>query len=24
MERATSGEKQPGHYPLGAGPVPLW
>ena len=24
MERAVSGAKLPGHYPLGEGPVPLW
>jgi len=24
MERAVSGAKLPGHYPLGGGPVPLW
>ncbi len=24
MERATSGERLPGHYPLGGGPAPLW
>ena len=24
MERAVSGEKLPGHYRLGEGPVPLW
>jgi hypothetical protein len=24
MERAASGEKQPGHYRIGEGPVPLW
>jgi hypothetical protein len=24
MERAVSGEKLPGHYPLGEGPLPLW
>jgi hypothetical protein len=24
MERTVSGEKLPGHYPLGEGPVPLW
>ena len=24
MERAVSGEKVTGHYPLGEGPVPLW
>jgi hypothetical protein len=24
MERATSGERLPGHYPVGGGPVPLW
>jgi hypothetical protein len=24
MERAASGEKLPGHFPLGQGPVPLW
>jgi hypothetical protein len=24
MERAVSGTRLPGHYPIGAGPVPLW
>ncbi|HXS61458.1 MAG TPA: nuclear transport factor 2 family protein [Streptosporangiaceae bacterium] len=24
MERSTSGERLPGHFPLGGGPVPLW
>jgi hypothetical protein len=24
MERATSGERLPGHYPIGAGPAVLW
>jgi hypothetical protein len=24
MQRAVSGEKLPGHYPLAGGPVPLW
>ncbi len=24
MERAVSGDRQPGHYQVGGGPVPLW